>query len=364
MEKNEVVVRESGELVPLMMGTEQLLARKKAIQEVQSKVMTVDVDYGVIPGCAKPSLYKAGAEILNTTFGLRPVLNPQTDIVVRELGKGHKEYQVTVHILASGSDKEIATGVGSCSTMETKYHYRNAERICPQCGKPAIIKGSKEYGGGWVCWKKKEGCGVKFQEDDPSITDQEVGKIEYDNPADYYNTCLKMAKKRGLVDGTINATAVSHIFTQDVEDMEKEILRDAEFSPVKGEPTKAEPKPFKPAIHAVEPLKEQAEVPPDEEKTEPEVSQPTPAKKVPAERKKGKILQKSQLNFILKRLDGVMPTKVDTLLCLILKRTDATLENVSLDDGYKIITWLADPAHKGKIEELKKEAINGREAEE
>jgi hypothetical protein len=45
------------------------------------------------------------------------------------------------------------------------------------------------------------------------------GKVEYDNPADYYNTCWKMAKKRALVDAVLTVTAASDIFTQDVEEM-------------------------------------------------------------------------------------------------------------------------------------------------
>ena len=42
-----------------------------------------------------------------------------------------------------------------------------------------------------------------------------------DNPdiADTYNTVLKMACKRALVHATINATAASDIFTQDLEDL-------------------------------------------------------------------------------------------------------------------------------------------------
>lgn len=34
--------------------------------------------------------------------------------------------------------------------------------VCPKCGKPAIIKGRMEFGGGWVCYKKKGGCGAKW----------------------------------------------------------------------------------------------------------------------------------------------------------------------------------------------------------
>jgi len=237
MENNELMKREEGGLVQTQMTTQQLLNRKKEIQDIQAKVMTEGIDYGVIPGCAKPSLLKPGAETLNVTFGLRPILDPATDIKEGDLIGGHKEFQVTVHIL-SASGIEIATGVGSCSTMETKYRYRKAEQKCPKCGKDTIIKGKKEYGGGWVCFTKKGGCGEKFKDGDPAIENQNMGRIEHDNPADYYNTCLKMAKKRALVDGTINATAVSHIFTQDVEDMDKEIIRDADY---REEPPQEEP---------------------------------------------------------------------------------------------------------------------------
>lgn len=41
---------------------------------------------------------------------------------------------------------------------------------CPKCGKTgSIIKGKQEYGGGWLCFKKKEGCGAKFNDGDERI---------------------------------------------------------------------------------------------------------------------------------------------------------------------------------------------------
>ena len=51
---------------------------------------------------------------------------------------------------------------------------------------------------------------------------QDRQRVEYDNPADYYNTALKMAKKRAHVDAILTATAASDCFTQDVEDMQRE----------------------------------------------------------------------------------------------------------------------------------------------
>ena len=37
--------------------------------------------------------------------------------------------------------------------------------LCPKCGCLTIIEGKPEYGGGWLCWKNKGGCGAKFTSD-------------------------------------------------------------------------------------------------------------------------------------------------------------------------------------------------------
>lgn len=186
------------------------------IQEVMKSVMKDKEHYGVIPGCGdKPALLKPGAEKLNLTFRMAP--NPETEII--DMGNGHREYRVKCNLRSIGSGLFLGAGVGSASTMETKWRFRKGEQKCPKCGKEAIIKGKQEYGGGWLCFKKKGGCGEKFKDGDPTIENQEMGRVAYDNPADYYNTCWKMAKKRSLVDGVLTVLAASDIFTQDVEEM-------------------------------------------------------------------------------------------------------------------------------------------------
>jgi len=186
------------------------------IQEVMKGVMKDKEHYGVIPGCGdKPALLKPGAEKLNLTFRMAP--DPETEII--DMGNGHREYRVKCILRSIETGLFLGAGVGSASTMETKWRFRKGEQKCPKCGKEAIIKGKQEYGGGWLCFKKKGGCGEKFKDGDPSIENQEMGRVEYENPADYYNTCWKMAKKRSLVDGVLTVTAASDIFTQDVEEM-------------------------------------------------------------------------------------------------------------------------------------------------
>jgi hypothetical protein len=193
------------------------------IQEVMKKVMKDGTHYGKIPGCGeKKVLLKPGAEKLSLVFHLRPVIDNDRDIRVEQMAghEGHVEITVYCHILSS-SGLEIATGIGSCSTMESKYRYRGGEK------KPTGEPVPKEYwnlkkegqateaqqllGGSGYCAAKIEGVWqiCEFGE-----------KMENPDIADTYNTVLKMAKKRAYVDGILSATAASDIFTQDIIDEE------------------------------------------------------------------------------------------------------------------------------------------------
>jgi len=196
------------------MSIEQVKDNVRLIQEIMRSVMQEGTHFGTIPGCQKPSLFKPGAEKLSVTFRLAPYYT----ITQTDLPREHREYNIVCTLKHIVSGDTFAQGVGSCSTMESKYRYREGKQKCPQCQSEAIIKGKAEYGGGWLCYAKKGGCGAKFKDGDPAIEWQQAGRIECEDPADQYNTVLKMAKKRAHVDATLTATAASDIFTQDVED--------------------------------------------------------------------------------------------------------------------------------------------------
>jgi hypothetical protein len=208
----ELAVAEVKETAPLT--AQEIKSQVQLIQEVMQAVMQEGYHYGVIPGTDKPTLLKPGAEKLTTTFRLAPLIH----VEARELGNGHREYQVRCTLVHIPTARVYGEGVGSCSTLESRYRYRNADRTCPYCGRSTIIKGRAEYGGGWLCFQRKGGCGAKFADQDPSIVSQAAGRVENADLADTYNTVLKMAKKRALVDATLTATAASDIFTQDLED--------------------------------------------------------------------------------------------------------------------------------------------------
>ena len=220
----------------------QIKQQVNLIQEVMREVMQgpskdnpTGTHYGVIPGCAKPSLYKAGAEKLSMTFRLRPIIDNDRDVNIERLDNGHRDIRVYCHVFNMGGI-ELATGVGSCSTMESKFRYRGGEKI--PTGQPV----PKEY------WNlKKE---AKFSEALEKIGGPGFGvakingqwevcemgeKMENPDIADTYNTVLKMAKKRAYVDGILSATAASDIFTQDIEDM-PEFVKSVETTSTNGKP--------------------------------------------------------------------------------------------------------------------------------
>lgn len=170
----------------------EVLAAQNDTRELIQQTLQEDRDYGTIPGTKKPTLYKPGAERVNAAFGCaaqyrimekevdhdrvnrytkrewewhpsirgKKVYGPE---VVAE-SQGLYRYVLLCQLVHRESGVVIGEGVGSCSTMESKY---------------------------------------------------------IDRPRDLENTVLKMAKKRAYVDATLTTFGLSEQFTQDVEDMER-----------------------------------------------------------------------------------------------------------------------------------------------
>ncbi len=200
---------------------EQAVARQQAMSEFIGKILKADVDFGVIPGTNKEKvLLKPGAEKLCTFFGLTPMFIPE-EVIEDWSGEAHGGeplfyYRYKCQLWRG--ERLLAEAIGSCNSREKKYRYRSAERVCPQCGKACIIKGKAEYGGGFLCFGKKGGCGAKFADGDISITGQEVGQTMNPDIADVVNTCQKIATKRALVAAVLIGTNASDSFTQDLEE--------------------------------------------------------------------------------------------------------------------------------------------------
>ena len=217
--------------------------------------MTEGIDFGKIPGVSKPSLLKPGAEKIANLFGFSHKFE-KTAETKNWTGEGNPEHEPFFEFeyrcsLYKG-DQYVGNCDGSCNSWEKKYRYRKAEIVCPKCGKKTIIKGKKEYGGGWVCFAKKGGCGAKFADNDPEIVNQPVGDIKNFDTAEQVNTIQKMAQKRAYVGAVIIACNLSEYFTQDVEDMDRNLFQADEPIPapepeaIEGDFTPVVDKPFDP----------------------------------------------------------------------------------------------------------------------
>lgn len=191
-----------------------LVARLAVIKEAMHSAMEEGVDYGKVPGTDKPTLFKPGAEKLNVLFQL------DVQLVNEKIWGPGDHLTVISHATAyhAPTGSRLGFGEGICTTRERKYAYRRGERICPNCGKAAIIKGKAEFGGGWLCWAKKDGCGGKWPDGAPEIEGQQVGDVENPDLPDLWNTIVKMAEKRARIDAVLAVTGASALFTQDMDD--------------------------------------------------------------------------------------------------------------------------------------------------
>jgi hypothetical protein len=144
-----------------------ITAQRGAIQQAMKTVLKNDIhymDFSLLSNRFSnrgPNyiLTKTGADALCSLFRF----TPEYEISTTTLEGSHREYTLKCYLFSKNGEK-LSMGVGSCSTKEKKYNYTR------------------------------------------------------DNPADIYNTCLKMAKKRSLVDAVITTTGCSDLFTQDLDE--------------------------------------------------------------------------------------------------------------------------------------------------
>ncbi len=170
------------------------------IQEVMQAVMKKDTHYGTIPGCKKPTLYKPGAEVLAATFRIAPSFK------VEDLsGNGAIRYRVVCVGTHQTSGIVMGEGAGECSSDEEKYKWRRV--ICDE-----------EFDDTPENMRR-----VKYSKYQGKVEKTKQLRAE---PADAANTILKMACKRAQVAMTLNVTAASDIFSQDIEDLPEHLRTD------------------------------------------------------------------------------------------------------------------------------------------
>jgi len=185
---------------PGRMAVAEIIGHVAMVQEVMRAVMKQDVHYGIIPGTDKPTLLKAGAEVLCMAFRIADsyeVEDLSTEYTVRYRVTCTGTHQVTGHVLG--------TGMGEASSGEEKYKWRKANSPQEFEATPPNLRREKHI-------KPRNGNAYVIQQ-------------VRTEPADLANTVLKMANKRAKMAMVLNVTAASDCFSQDLEDMD-DALRD------------------------------------------------------------------------------------------------------------------------------------------
>jgi len=188
MTSTEVAIMAPGELVGTGRLSPKLLAEQAdEIREVMRSVLVPDVDYGVIPGTQKPTLYKSGAEWLLKWSRFGHTLTP---VEIERDSDGRKTgvtYRATIHLLDAPT-VIVATCDGYAGYDEERF-YQTVEQL-----------------------EAKERSLAKRYKRAPR---EDKWAAPYRAP---YNSVLKMAEKRALVGATLQACAASSLFTQDLDD--------------------------------------------------------------------------------------------------------------------------------------------------
>ncbi|MDH4581421.1 hypothetical protein E8F20_05965 [Pseudomonas sp. BN415] len=175
----------------------EIRQRVNLVQEVMQGIMKRDTHYGTIPGTPKPTLYKPGAEVLCVTFRVAQEYEIE-DLSTADMAR----YRVTCIGVHQTTGIKLGEGVGECSSGEEKYKWRGA--IC-----------SEEFDATPENMRR-----IKFSKYRGAVEKKAQVRTE---AADLANTVLKMACKRAMIAMTLNVTAASDIFTQDIEDLPEEL---------------------------------------------------------------------------------------------------------------------------------------------
>lgn len=170
------------------MSPETLQARRHHVQELYRSIMKPKVHFDIIPGTKKPSLLKAGTEILLSSFRIG------IEVFEERVDTGDRSeicYRVKVRGFDIATGHTVGWGVGICTSHEEKYKWRKAvssqEFDAMAAVDPRLVR-----------WKY-------YSSGQPAMQVRE-------NPNDKLNTVLKMAKKRAQVDFCHTALACSEIF--------------------------------------------------------------------------------------------------------------------------------------------------------
>ena len=128
--------QENGNIKPTQLVPEfqitipQAKERIEMLQKFVREMMKEGIDYGVIPGCPKPSLFKSGAEKLCDIFGFSKQVNVINH--VEDWDKGLFHYQIKATLINKQTGLIEAEGIRLAhlgSVKQAKFSQAQLERL-------------------------------------------------------------------------------------------------------------------------------------------------------------------------------------------------------------------------------------------
>lgn len=205
------------------LSVDELIHSVEYIRDAMKKVMVRDTHFGKIPGCGdKDALLQPGAHKLGLLFNLAEEYNVEKRFIEND----HLEVFVTTRLTRRDDGLFIGEGVGMASTMESRYRFRWDNTGIPVPEEYWTTRDKDILGGSSFTPRK-----VWVQDEDDNTSRQRwmiFQQVYHENPADYYNTVIKIAKKRSYNDAILTNTAASDIFIPDDDLPESFIQPDSE----------------------------------------------------------------------------------------------------------------------------------------
>jgi hypothetical protein len=187
-----------GSVQEMAQKLEDMKAKMALVNQFFRDVMEKDIDYGIIPGTPKPSLYQPGADKFCSLYNLAKMIVHKDEN--KNFETGHYDVTVRIQLVHRGSNIVVGQLEGSCSTMESKYRYRWVyENKIPK-GVDKDTLHCEEFDG-------RNGKYKKY-------------RIENEDLFSQWNTVLKMAIKRAYVGCTLASTGLSGLFSQEEGDLD------------------------------------------------------------------------------------------------------------------------------------------------
>ena len=169
-------------------------------QQACQQYMVKGVDFGApFPGSDKMSLLKPGAEKVCRLAGVADLYDVLESIC--DYDKGLRMVTIRCNLANLATDQVVTSGMGECSSYESKYRYRWV--YIREINELGLVAGS-------LLSRTRTGRnGNEYTQ----------YRLENADIVDQFNTVVKMARKRALVDAALGIARLSEIFTQDGDDL-------------------------------------------------------------------------------------------------------------------------------------------------